>query len=107
MSLGEAAKEAMKAALNAYNAVVRLEAVVELFRKAYEAHEKRTHDRMAELEQRLREVESKLASLGGRVDGGLADALKIVLLQPEIRRRAAALLAGDAEEKPLPAPTGE
>ncbi|WP_281316524.1 hypothetical protein [Polyangium sp. y55x31] len=98
MGWGDTAKAALDKALEAYKAVVRLEALMESLLKTVDAFERRTNerieaqnrqsaDKLDAFERRIRELESRLASVSGKVDGGFTEAIKVVLLQPEIQRK--------------------
>lgn len=98
MAFGDAAKGALEQALAAYKAVVQLQAVIESLERNIQrleerqerhsmAMEQRFSDRFRVAEERVRQLEVEVASLRGKVDGGLVEALKIVLLEPESRRR--------------------
>lgn len=96
--LGELARSAFDEAVKAYKASIRIEGMIELMQKGVDAFEKRTGDRLDSTERRLesrleayeariRELENRVASLTGKVDGAMADAVSTVLLQPEIQRK--------------------
>jgi hypothetical protein len=108
MAFGDTAKTALSEALKAYTAIVKLQGVVELmdrsiqqFQERQEREQKATEQRLGiridELTRRVRDLELEVSSLRGKVDGGFADALKVTILEPEIRRRMAKMGAESAE----------
>jgi len=79
MGWGDLARDAMNKALEAYKASVvvteRLQHLLESFR----AMEGRITSNQQDFERRLREMESRVARLEGRVDAALAEAFKAII----------------------------
>lgn len=112
MQVAELAKAAVEQAFDAYKTAIRIEGMLDLVQKAVEAFERRTSDRLESAERRtearleaqearIRELEREVASLRGKVDGAMAEAITTALLQPEIQRK---LAADAARPKAPPAP---
>jgi len=114
---GDTARTALEKALEAYKAVVQLEAVVERIERAatafenrlshrQDAHERATADKVERLEARIRELEGRVASLGGKVDGALSEAVKVVLLEPGMKKKLAEQILPQLQDEPSARPRG-
>jgi hypothetical protein len=92
MGWGDVAREALSAAKDAFERVVRLEATLIAIKDAVERFEARVESNvhrqsesmrseMRDFESRLREIERHLARTEAKVDGALAEAFRIALEQ--------------------------
>lgn len=99
MGWGDIAKEALGAAKDAFERVVRLEATISAVKDAVQRFETRIeasmqhHDETnrAELrnfDARLREIERHLCRTEAKVDGALAEAIRLTIEQSSTKRRA-------------------
>jgi predicted nucleic acid-binding Zn-ribbon protein len=79
MGWGDLAREAMNKALEAYKASVVIAERMQNLLESFKAMEGRLSTNQHDFEQRLREMESRVARLEGRVDAALAEAYTTIL----------------------------
>jgi hypothetical protein len=79
MGWGDLAREAMNKAVDAYKASIVIGERMQNLLESFKGMEGRLINSQQDFERRLREMESRVARLEGRVDAALAEAFKVVI----------------------------